>query len=40
MIALTIIVPIALAVFAMAMEKLEAGVLASAAENPSGVTKA
>lgn len=34
MIALTVIVPIALAIFAMGMERLEANVLASAAENP------
>lgn len=40
MIALTVIVPIALAIFAMGMEKLEASVLASTAENPGANSEA
>jgi len=40
MIALTVIVPIALAVFAVGMEKLEANALASTTENPGGKAEA
>ncbi|MEY8210249.1 hypothetical protein [Corynebacterium sp. MNWGS58] len=40
MIALTVIVPIALAIFAMGMEKLEASVLASTAESPGANSEA